>query len=142
AFTPESRSPMEPEIVSTIALPSAGQSSGLLEAIVIAGGVRSIIQVNVAGVGSAPPVLPTARTANVWFPSERPLKLAGLVHALNGALSSEHSKLAIAETGWLPLNENCADLLVVGVAGELSIVVSGGSLSAITTVAVAALPTS
>jgi hypothetical protein len=50
--------------------------------IVVSGGVTSIVQVLLAGVGSVLPSGSVARTWNVCEPAASPLYVRGLVHAL------------------------------------------------------------
>src|SRR4051794_41914690 len=52
------------------------------------------VQVRVAGVPSGLPAASTARTANVCVPLARFAYVAGLAHACQAPLSSEHSKRA------------------------------------------------
>ena len=55
---------------------------------------------------------------------DSPVYDAGLVQLTNAAESSEHANVAPAE---VEVKLNCADVEVVGLAGWLVIVVSGGT---------------
>src|SRR5215471_11967561 len=105
------------------------------------GAAPSTIHVNVAGVGSGRWPRSTARTAKVWLPSASALYNRGLVHSENADWSSEHSNRAMAVAGLLPWNVNAASRLDVGLAGMVSMNVSGGSLSAMVMLALAGDPT-
>src|SRR6478752_7306096 len=84
------------------------------------GTVVSTIQVFVAGDGSGIP-LTVAKTVNVWEPWTRPPYALGLVHEPGVPLSS----LQVNEAPPFDVNEKLADVLELGLAGELVIVVSG-----------------
>jgi hypothetical protein len=98
--------------------------------IVVSGGVVSvalIVQLELAGDGSGLPAASVARTWNVCPPTARPLYCCGLEQAVNGALSSEHVKLAPASE----LKVNDAVVAVVGFDGPEAIVVSGAPVSTV-----------
>src|SRR5207244_1587809 len=61
------------------------------------GAVVSTLQMWVAGVASTLPAASRARTSKRCWPGERPVKVAGVVHATKPALSRLQSK-----EGWLP----------------------------------------
>lgn len=94
----------------------------------MSGGVVSIVQVRVAGVGSVFPELSVTRTANVRCPSESPVYCWGLEHGVHAPWSSWHSKVlgdSVAE------KLNVAELELTSPLGPvLARTVSGGVLSA------------
>jgi hypothetical protein len=85
-----------------------------------------IVQEWVAGVASVFPAASLARTLNWCVPTASPVRSRGDVHAANGALSSEHSKV---EPDSLEENVKLALVLVVVAAGPEPIVVSGAVVS-------------
>src|SRR5262245_45564604 len=117
--TPDTPSETTPEIVSGTRLPLGGHSTCADAFSLIVGGAVSTTHVKDAGVGSAAPEIPTARTTNVCAPSASPLYETGLVHGAGGAPSSEHSIRATAAAGSLALKVNVASRLDVGVDGQL-----------------------
>src|SRR5688500_17521774 len=92
--------------------------------IVVSGGVRSIVHVRVAGLGSKLPVASRTRTANVCTPTSSPPYSAGDVHAANAEPSIEHSNVAPGPASG-DRNVNVADGLTVAPIGPDSSVVSG-----------------
>jgi hypothetical protein len=90
---------------------------------VVVGGVRSTVQVYVAGVSPVAFVL----TANVCDPSLRPLTGCGDVHAANVPASNLHRKLAPLDAAW---NVNVAEVLLVAAGGMESITASGAAAPA------------
>jgi hypothetical protein len=70
---------------------------------VVSGGVKSTVQVWLAGVGSGPAAALTARTASVWVPSDRAEMVWAGGHAVNiAARSSRHWNVAdgSSEENW------------------------------------------
>ncbi len=61
-----------------------------------AGGTRSTVQRNSAGLGSALPAASSARTRSTWSPSVRPDNVVGDVQGAHEPASSRHSKRAPA----------------------------------------------
>src|SRR6266566_1069896 len=97
------------------------------------GAVRSIVQLAVAGVGSAIP--PTdASTEKLCVPAARPEKVVGLAHATHALPSSRQVNVAVLSVEW---NVKDPEVDFVKAAGPLSITVSGGGLAAAATSAVA-----
>jgi hypothetical protein len=82
------------------------------------GGVVSTVQLVDAEVLVRYPEA-TARTANVWLPSLRPLEVTGLVQAEYAAPSKEHWKVAIASVS---VNAIDAEVLLVGDVGGVVMV--------------------
>ena len=82
-----------------------------------------IVHVKDAGVGSVPTPL-TARTWNVWLPSASPSRPAGSSTRRRPPPSSAHSNVAPAG---VEVKLKLALVLVVDVAGDEVIVVSGGT---------------
>ena len=87
-----------------------------------AGGVVSTVHVWLAGVGSAP-FWSEARTWKLCVPTESPVYDTGLVQLANAAESSEQANVALVD---VEVKLHWADVELVGVAGLLVIVVSGG----------------
>src|SRR5206468_10899506 len=66
----------------------------VLEVMVVVGGVRSTVQVWLAGVASVLPAASVARTSKVWLPAVRAGEIdSGLVQELQLPVSMRHSKL-------------------------------------------------
>src|SRR5213083_2431278 len=105
-------------------------SSGMLS-MIASGAVRSMVQPKLAGVGSMLPAASLARALKLWLPSVRPEWAAGLKQGAKAPPSRLHSKvrLAGAVTLSVPENVNVAVVPLVGLAGPLSTVVSGGVAS-------------
>src|SRR5687767_10761713 len=79
-----------------VALVSVVATCGPL-VIVVTGGVMSpLVQEYSAGVRSTAPLGPFARTSSSCSPNGRLVNVTGELHAVNGARSSEHSKVAPA----------------------------------------------
>ena len=87
----------------------------------------STVQPWIAGVGSTLPAASFARTANVWGPFARALRVAGEVQAAKVAASWEHSKVLPAS---VLVKAKVAEALLVSAGGLVVIVVSGAALSA------------
>src|SRR5918992_1533263 len=90
--------------------------------IVVSGATRSIVQLKLAGDGSALPAASTARTTNECGPSSRLNRSVGEAHATSGPASIEHWKLAPDSDEKV----NLALPLFVSSAGVSASVVSGG----------------
>ncbi|GBD17519.1 hypothetical protein HRbin27_00001 [bacterium HR27] len=86
------------------------------------GGVRSTVQVQVAGVGSAVPLGLIAQTEKVWSPSLSMSSVRGLVQAIGVLLSSWHWKVAVGSSA---MKLNVASVRFVTAAGVPVRVVSG-----------------
>ncbi len=132
AQPPPSRSHSNVEPASVDARPNVGVAFELglagVERNDVSGAVRSTVHANVSGVASMLPAASTARTANVWADSARPVYDAGLVHEPNAAPSSEHSKEGPASEA---VNEKLAEVEVVAAAGVDVIVVFAGVVSTV-----------
>src|SRR5437763_828792 len=97
-----------------------------LESIVVSGAVRSINQVEPAGVVSVLQAWSVARTAKVWLPSASAAAVCGLVQELQLPPSMRHSKV---EPGSLAMNVKVGVVSLDGSAGPESSVVVGAVLS-------------
>src|ERR671915_2512215 len=95
--------------------------------IVVSGATRSIVQMKLAGDGSALPAASTARTTNECGPSSRLNRSVGEAQAPSGPASIEHWKLVPASEE----NTNRALPLLVSSAGVSASAVSGGSRSTV-----------
>jgi hypothetical protein len=91
----------------------------------VSGGVVSIVQVKLAGIGSALPAASVAVTWKVCDPGARPVYACGLVQAAVTP-SSEQLKL---EPDSVEVKEKLAPVAFVGLLGLLVIVVSGALVS-------------
>src|SRR5688572_14749473 len=92
----------------------------------VVSGTRSIVHSWTAGSWSGMPMLWTARTWKMCSPWSTATYVFGDVQAVNGALSSEHWKVA---PDWSAEKVNVADGEVVGSSGAETIVVSGRTTS-------------
>jgi hypothetical protein len=121
-------------LVTALLLPSVA------EFIEVVGGVVSTVQVNDAGEASLFVELSTDKTSKVWVPSVRlaELNCTGLVQALNGVPSSEHSRWSIPTPISVPENSSirALDLVLLPLVIELLlpsiallITVVGGTVS-------------
>src|SRR5215212_10096704 len=90
--------------------------------------VSSTVQLRDAGVGSTFPTASIARTENVCGPSPTSVYRFGDVHRAKGALSRRHSKV---DSDSVEEKLNWASGLLSVPTGPLSIVVSGGVVSAL-----------
>ena len=103
-------------------------AAGAPEPSVVCGGVvsggESIVQPKLAGVASVLPSASMARTANVCWPTARPVYCAGVSHSANAAPSSAHSNV---ESTSVAVKVNVALVAEVGSSGADEIVVSGGT---------------
>src|SRR6478672_5296624 len=113
--------PVSDELKSKLGVVSFEGLDGL-ESIVVAGAVRSIVHVCVAGVPSVFPAASVARTSKLWLPSPRADVVSGLVHGLQLPPSTRHSNV---EAGSPALNPNVGVASLDGPAGPLSMVVFG-----------------
>jgi hypothetical protein len=99
--------------------------------IVVSGAVvsaaDSIVQAYSAGDGSVLPAASVARTAKVWRPSATPAKVAGLLHGVRAASSSEQAKVAASSAVKLKVALDSS----VGSVGRSVIVVSGDNVSTV-----------
>ena len=93
------------------------------------GKVRSIVHVDVAGVGSATPPA-DASTEKLCGPAERPENDVGLAHATQALPSRRQVNVAVLSVEW-KVKEPVVSF--VKAAGPLSITVSGGGLAATAT---------
>ena len=91
-------------------------------AMVVSGVVPSTVQVHVAGDGSTTPAASRARARKVCEPSVSALYETGLVHALKGAPSRLHSKVAPER---FDASVKGADRLLARTGGLVTIEVSG-----------------
>src|SRR5438093_1098564 len=94
----------------------------------VSGGVRSMLQLKLAGLGSTLPAASLARTSKVCGPAPRLVYVFGLAHALNPPPSIWHSKLRMPAGVTLSVPEKLkgALVLLVGLVGPLSTLVFGG----------------
>ena len=92
----------------------------------MSGAVRSIAQVELAGVVSVLPAGSVARTSKLWLPSESAPVVCGLVQDAQLPPSTRHSKL---EPGSLALNVKVGVVSLDGLAGPESSVVVGAVTS-------------
>ena len=92
------------------------------------GRVVLIVQVKLAGVGSVLLSSSIALTLKVCELSAKLLKLIGLVQAEKLLPSNKHSKAKLAGDVRLsvPVNSKVAELLLLGLAGEIVMLVFGG----------------
>jgi hypothetical protein len=95
---------------------------------VIVGGVRSIVHVYPAGVGSTFPAGSTARTVPVWLPAVRPVLATGETQAAKAEPSSAHWKTAVV-SGLEKVNVMPVALVRAGRSAVA--VVSGGVVSTV-----------
>jgi hypothetical protein len=86
------------------------------------GGSVSTVQDAVAGLLSVVPLLEVANTENVWLPFASAEYVRGVVHDCEAPPSRRHVNVAGVIVEW---NVKVAVVLLVGVAGALSITVSG-----------------
>ena len=110
----------------TVAFVAAGAAAKIVT-VGRLGGVRSLVQECVAGVGSVLPAPSTARTLNVCDPDPGTSTGSGDVHAVKALWRNEHWKV---EPASLEVNENTATSLPVRLPG-LASVVSGGVVSTV-----------
>ena len=100
-----------------------------LESIVVFGGVRSTVQVWLAGVASVLPAASVARTSKVWLPAVSAGEIdSGLVQDVQPPPSMRHSKV---EPVSLELKVKLGVVLLDGSAGLESIVVFGAVRSTV-----------
>src|SRR6186997_1514016 len=100
-----------------------------LESMVVFGGVRSTVQVWLAGVASVLPAASGARTSKVWLPAVKAGEIdSGLVHDVQLPPSTRHSKL---EPPSVELNVKLGVVLLDGSAGLESMVVLGAVRSTV-----------
>ena len=94
------------------------------------GAGATIVQLQVAGVGSTFPAVSVARTSIVWAPTARPASPSGDAHAFQVPPSRRHWNV---EPVSVAVNDTDAVVAVVDAAGPPVIVVSGGVVSAAAT---------
>ena len=100
-----------------------------MESIVVFGGVRSTVQVWLAGVASVFPDVSVARTSNVWVPAVSAGEIdSGLVQDVQLLPSMLQSNV---EPASFELNVKLGVVLLEGSAGLESIVVFGGVRSTV-----------
>src|SRR3954469_24910904 len=97
-----------------------------VESSVVSGAVRSIVQVEVAGVASVLPAVSVARTSNVWLPSPSEAVVCGVVQAAQVPPSTRHSNVEPASD---ELNANVGVASFDGSDGPEPSVVFGAVLS-------------
>ncbi|OLT23480.1 hypothetical protein BJF78_32240 [Pseudonocardia sp. CNS-139] len=137
--TPSIVAPLRSTVIPSapITRPSPGQSTrSLVRRVLVvttwpqvtcaSTGAAVTVQIQVAGTPSVLPATSTARTANVWPPTARPVTVCGEVHGVNAAPSRLHSKAA---SGSSEANSNDASVATVVASGPLSITVSGAVVS-------------
>ncbi len=97
------------------------------ESMLVAGAVRSIVQVSLAGVASVLPAVSVAWTSKVWLPAPRAGETVnGLVQDVQLLPSMRHSNV---EPGSLELNVNVGVVSLSGLPGPESRLVTGAVLS-------------
>ncbi len=93
----------------------------------VLGVVRSIVQVQVAGVASTLPTRSMARTSNVWAPAVSPVRSCGVTQAAKPAPSSWHSNAPAS----VEVKANCTSALLSSAGGMSTSAVSGGVRSVV-----------
>ena len=77
-------------------------SAAGLTVIWVSGAIVSMLQLNVAGLGSVLPALSIARTSKLWAPSAREVYVRGEAHDTHSSESRRHSKEAMPATASVP----------------------------------------